>query len=51
MTRRALVGGATASTVALVTGDCVGLAQSTPPVRTKGPPVWLEYDQQDMDDV
>ena len=52
VTRRALVGGATASTVALATGDASAQrCPATPPVRPKGPAVWLDYDQQDMDEM
>ena len=52
VTRRALVGGAAASTVALATDDASAQrCPATPPVRTKGLAVWLDYDQQDMDEM
>jgi arylformamidase len=52
VTRRALVGGAAASTVALATDDASAQrCPATPPVRAKGPAVWLDYDQQDMDEM
>ena len=52
VTRRALVGGAAAGTVALAAGDASAQrCPATPPVRAKGPPVWLDYDQQDMDEL
>jgi len=28
-----------------------GLAQPTPAVRAKGPPVWLDMDQKELDDA
>jgi hypothetical protein len=52
VTRRALVGGAAASTVALASGGAAAQrCPATPPVRTKGPAVWLDHDQQDMDEI
>ena len=52
VTRRALVGGAAAGTVALAAGDASAQrCPATPPVRAKGPAVWLDYDQQDMDEL
>ena len=52
VTRRALVGGAAASTVALATDDASAQrCPAAPPVRTKGLAVWLDYDQQDMDEM
>ena len=52
VTRRALVGGAAAGTVALATDDVSAQrCPAAPPVRTKGLAVWLDYDQQDMDEM
>src|SRR5262249_60692871 len=45
-------GGAAAGAVARAAGDA--LAQrcpQTPPVRAKGPAVWLDYDRQDIDEM
>jgi hypothetical protein len=45
-----LVGGAAASTVALAGGAAAAQrCPATPPIHTKGPAVWLDHDQQDMD--
>ena len=52
LTRRALVAGAAAGTLAL--GAEPASAQrcpAVPPARTKGPLVWLEMDQQDIDEA
>ena len=52
LTRRALVAGAAAGTIAL--GAEPATAQRCPvvlPARTKGPLVWLEMDQQDIDEA
>ena len=52
LTRRALVAGAAAGTLAL--GAEPASAQrcpAAPPGRTKGPLVWLEMDQQDIDEA
>jgi arylformamidase len=52
VTRRALLGGAAAGTVALAAGDASAQrCPATPPVRAKGPAVWLDYDQQDIDEM
>ena len=45
LTRRALL----ASAAAMAGG--AALAQSAPPARVKGPPVWLDLDQQELDDA
>jgi len=52
LTRRNLVAGAAAGTLALPC-DTAAAQQcpATPPVRAKGPPVWLDLDQQDLDDA
>src|SRR6266545_34928 len=52
LTRRALVAGAAAGTIAL--GAEPAAAQrcpAVPPARSKGPLVWLEMDQQDIDEA
>jgi arylformamidase len=52
MTRRSLVAGAAAATFAAAAEPA--LAQRcppTPPARVKGPAVWLDLDQQDLDDA
>jgi arylformamidase len=52
LTRRHLVTGGVASAIALV--DEPAAAQrcpATPPPRPKGPPVWLNLDQQDLDEA
>jgi arylformamidase len=52
LTRRALVGGAAAGTLALTSGYASAQrCPATPPAHTKGPAVWLDYDQQDMDEL
>jgi arylformamidase len=52
VTRRALVGAAAATTVALATGDASAQrCPATAPARSKGPAVWLDYDQQDIDEM
>src|SRR3979490_287879 len=52
LTRRALVAGATAGTFAL-TADPASAQRcpATPPARARGPAVWLDLDQQDIDDA
>ncbi len=52
LTRRGLVAGAAVGAVALA-GDPAAAQRcpATPPARTKGPPVWLDLDQQDLDDA
>jgi arylformamidase len=52
VSRRALIAGATASIFALAAES--GSAQRCPPMppaRRKGPPVWLDMDQQDLDEA
>jgi arylformamidase len=52
LTRRRLVAGAAAGTFALATDPAAAQrCPATPPVRTKGAPVWLDFDQQDLDDA
>ena len=52
LTRRGLVAGAAAGAFALA-GDPAAAQRcpATPPARTKGPAVWLDLDQQDLDDA
>ena len=52
LTRRGLVAGAAAGTLALAS-DPVSAQRcpAVPPARAKGPPVWLDLDQQDLDDA
>jgi arylformamidase len=51
LSRRALVAGTAAGTLALADSD-PALAQHCPaPARPKGPLVWLDLDQQDLDDA
>jgi arylformamidase len=52
ITRRALIAGTAAGTVTLATGDASAQrCPPTPPARTKGPAIWLDYDQHDMDEM
>jgi arylformamidase len=52
LTRRGLVGGAVAGAFALASDPASAQrCPATPPVRTKGAPVWLDLDQQDLDDA
>jgi arylformamidase len=52
LTRRALVAGAAAGTLALASDPAVAQrCPATPPARAKGAPVWLDFDQQDIDDA
>src|SRR5215467_637881 len=52
LSRRALVAGAAAGTVALAAEPAAAQrCPATPPARVKGPPVWLEMDQQDIDEA
>jgi arylformamidase len=52
VTRRALVAGATASTIAVVgTPAKAQRCPAAPAARVKGPAVWLDMDQQDIDDA
>jgi arylformamidase len=52
LTRRRLLAGATAGTFALA-GDPAAAQRcpATPAVRAKGAPVWLDFDQDDLDDA
>lgn len=51
LTRRGVVAGA-AGTIALVsTPAAAQRCPATPPARTKGAPVWLDLDQEDLDDA
>src|SRR6266849_4047129 len=52
LTRRTLVAGAAAGTLALGSGPAAAQrCPATPPARAKGAPVWLDLDQQDLDDA
>jgi arylformamidase len=52
ITRRSLLAGATAGTLAVTTGTASAQrCPAVPPARTKGPLVWLDMDQQDIDDA
>jgi arylformamidase len=52
LTRRALVAGAAAGTLALDAEPASAQrCPAVPPARTKGPLVWLEMDQQDIDEA
>jgi arylformamidase len=52
LTRRGLVAGAAAGGFALVSDPATAQrCPATPPARTKGPPVWLDLDQEDLDDA
>jgi arylformamidase len=52
LTRRGLVAGAAAGTFALASDPASAQrCPATPPVRTKGAPVWLDLDQEDLDDA
>src|SRR5262245_30751996 len=51
-TRRSLVAGAAAGTLALTHEPAAAQrCPAVPPARTKGPAVWLDLDQQDLDDA
>jgi arylformamidase len=51
-TRRTLVAGAAAGTLALASDPAAAQrCPAVPPERAKGPPVWLDLDQQDLDDA
>ena len=50
LTRRSLVTGAAAGTLALAT-DPASAQRCSTPARAKGPLVWLDLDQQDLDDA
>ena len=52
VTRRGLVTGAAAGTFALASEAAIAQrCPETPPARTKGPPVWLDLDQEALDDA
>lgn len=52
LSRRGLVAGATAGSVALASSPASAQrCPATPQVRAKGPPVWLDLDQEDLDDA
>ena len=52
MTRRSMVAAAAAGTLAAAAEPAVAQrCPATPPVRIKGPAVWLDLDQQDLDDA
>jgi arylformamidase len=52
ITRRTLVAGAAAGTVAFAADPASAQrCPATPPARTKGPAIWLDYDQHDMDEM
>src|SRR5437870_8468914 len=51
ITRRTLMAGATAGTVALATDPASAQrCPAVPPARTKGPLVWLDMDQHELDE-
>src|SRR5437763_16585657 len=52
LTRRRMVAAAAAGTVALASGPAAAQrCPAIPPARTKGQPVWLDLDQQDIDEA
>jgi arylformamidase len=52
LTRRALVAGAAAGSLALAADPAAAQrCPAQPPARTKGPLVWLDLDQQELDDA
>jgi arylformamidase len=52
LSRRAVVVGAAAGTIALANAPASAQrCPATPPPRTKGPPVWMNLDQQDLDEA
>jgi arylformamidase len=52
LTRRRLLAGATAGTFALSSDPAAAQrCPATPPARAKGAAVWLDLDQQDLDDA
>ena len=52
ITRRTLVAGAAAGTLALAADPASAQrCPATPPARAKGPAIWLDYDQHDMDEM
>ncbi len=50
LSRRTLISGAAAGTLALASGKASGQGCPTPP-RAKGPAVWLDLDQHELDDA
>jgi len=52
ISRRTLVAGAAAGTLALASAPAhAQRCPATPPARAKGPAIWLDYDQHDMDEM
>jgi arylformamidase len=52
LTRRALVTGAAAGSLALISDPATAQrCPATPPARTKGPSVWLDLDQEELDNA
>jgi len=52
MTRRTLMAGAAVGTFALAGGPAAAQrCPATPPARAKGPLVWMDMDQQDLDEA
>jgi len=52
LTRRRLVAGAAAGTLAFASGPSAAQqCPATPPVRPKGTPVWLDLDQEELDNA
>jgi arylformamidase len=51
LTRRTLLAGATAGALAGTTDTASAQRCPAPPPRTKGPTVWLDLDQQELDDA
>jgi arylformamidase len=52
VTRRGLVAGVAAGTFALASEPAIAQrCPATPPARAKGPPVWLDLDQEALDDA
>jgi arylformamidase len=51
-TRRTMIAGAAAGTLALASDPAAAQrCPAVPPARVKGPPVWRDLDQQDLDDA
>jgi arylformamidase len=51
LTRRGLVAGAAAGAFALASDPATAQRCPAPPVRAKGTPVWLDFDQAELDDA
>lgn len=52
LTRRGMMAGVTAGTLALANAPASAQrCPATPPARAKGAPVWLDFDQDDLDDA